>query len=822
MFALIMLSFLASAIPSGDNLTGYWKFNEPVASPAIDYSGKLNNMTKINSPTTVVGKLGNATNATYTSDYNYWNATRGYTNWTFGTNNFTVAYWFNVPAGSKMFVSAMPIDNWASVNSWAVYIASGGITVVGNGADKTNVGSGYGDNAWHRLVVTRYGSGTNNASVYVDNVNIGNFTFADNINYASELYVGRSGAGEGSTTAIKGLVDDLRVYNGYAWTVADVNTDWNGGSGQEADDTAIAITPTLNSPGNSLNTINSSLIFNSTATVQNGNFTNATIYVWYSNGTIFNQTLKSIAGSPTNSTLFNISSIPIASFNWNVYWCGRNSTGALCTFASSNFSFTRQNFQTDAESYETGVYDTDNSTFQVNVSLLSGSTLFSASLFYNGSYYAGTVTNLGSGQYSIIRTIDIPSVSANTVKNHLWALTFDTGSGFTTQNTTARTQNVVRTTFTQSGSPMSFNVTILDEETLLPIFVEFEATYNWFLGSGTVIRNASFDLSTNNNFLFYVNPNNNTFFTDSVITISNSTNGLYNPRTYEFNLDQFSSATVNRSLMLLNSTKGSNIIVEVKDEGLVSLEGYFVSIYRYYPSDNTYRLIESKETDDFGQIVARLVQNDVKYKFEFRDSDGVLKKTASDITIACRSSICIVPFVVENTEEPFDRFRNITNYETTLTFNNATNIFTFTWDDNTGATTTHRFEVIRYLFNGTTTVCNSTSTSSKGSLTCSVGSSKASYTAQAFRTVEGKETRVRQLNVKVGSLAGVFGLEGLFWSFILLMMLITIGAYSPAVGVSLYVVGFLFLGVADILYINPVIFIAELVIGVLFIWAFRS
>jgi len=57
---------------------------------------------------------------------------------------------------------------------------------------------------------------------------------------------------------------------------------------------------------------------------------------------------------------------------------------------------------------------------------------------------------------------------------------------------------------------------------------------------------------------------------------------------------------------------------------------------------------------------------------------------------------------------------------------------------------------------------------------------------------------------------------------IIALGMLLIGIYSPAVGIVLYLVSVFVLGIMDIVYINPAIMVAEIVIGGLAIWAFRS
>ena len=446
----------------------------------------------------------------------------------------------------------------------------------------------------------------------------------------------------------------------------------------------------------------------------------------------------------------------------------------------------------------------------------------SATLNYNGTTYSPSKSNIGKNTI-FSKTIDIPKLDSQENRTFYWDLSLTNLTGTFLLNSSIYYQNVSPTIFhlcdaTYTNSVVNFS--IFDEATPTnEIVSDFKGSFEWYFGgAGSVRKNYSIEIVSNKSFAFCTDPNAN-YTVDSKIHISSDG---YEERTFEFIGKVYNPDTTNVSLYLLNSTLSSNIIIEVKDTGLSPLKDYLVEIYRFYPEDNNYKLVESKTTDLFGQITSKLVENDVKYKIMIYNNNNNLVKETGDISIACRSSICVIPFVIEDTTDDFDRFENITSYEYSLNFDNATKIFTFTWNDNTGNSPTHRLEVKRRLFNGTTTVCDTSSTALAGSLTCAVGDSTASYQAQAFRTVDSIERRIAVVNIKVGSAAQIFGREGLFWSFILLFTLIIVGMFSPVVGITLYLVGLAFLGFSNIVQLDPAVLIAQVIIGGLFIWAFRS
>lgn len=292
----------------------------------------------------------------------------------------------------------------------------------------------------------------------------------------------------------------------------------------------------------------------------------------------------------------------------------------------------------------------------------------------------------------------------------------------------------------------------------------------------------------------------------------------YEDRHYNFVDQVYDSTTTIQPLYLVNSSVASNIIIEVKDQGLIPMANIIVNISRFYQGIGRYVPIESKITDEFGQVLSKLIQNDAKYRFAFYNLDGTLLKTSQGITIACRSSICIIPFVIETAVDDFERFENLTTYTYAFTFDNTTNIFTFSWDDQRGDSATTRLEVTRYLLNGSTVVCNTTSTSILSTLSCSVGDSRASYKAQVFRKTTGREKRISLLNIKVADPVAIYGVEGLLWVFILLFTCVGIGAFNPTIGATLYGVGFIMFGIMGLISMPIPVFFANTLLIIVFIW----
>ena len=483
--------------------------------------------------------------------------------------------------------------------------------------------------------------------------------------------------------------------------------------------------------------------------------------------------------------------------------------------------FSNEGFSENSQTYSSPAYETFTTDFSINITYDSSFySSISGTLIYNGTSYLGTST--GSGNNKIFsKSLQTPLVSASANKDFYWSFAMTNSSGTNSYNSTSNSQVIGPINFSQCGTGTKVvNFSIRDEDTNALIVSDFDASFIYSLTQFSPLnKNTSVGLDSLSSYSFCINPNANYYVKDIIkLTAPN-----YDTRGFSLNLESYSNNSLqSKVLYLLNSTGATNVIIEAKDTGLVALREYTIQIYRFQQSSNSYILVEEDITDIFGQIVTSLVENDAKYQFKFYNQTGSLVKSTNDVVISCRTSICVQPFIIKEEDTTLDRFDPILNYESDLIFINATKTFVFSWTDNTGNSVINRLEVKRFMMNGTETVCNTPSYALSGSLSCAVGEGVYSYTAQGFRTVNGKETRVKLLEYKVNPASDTFGREGLFWSFILLFTVIIIGIFSPILGIILYLIGLVVLGLIGVVYIDSAIIIAQIVLGGLFLYFFRG
>ena len=804
------------------NLKLYWGFNEGTGIIVYDNSTNKNNGTLTNGAGWETGLVSNyaanfTTAAEGGNDYVISNGGVGIT----GADNRTINYWatmrrnyestminLGVTGGSNTEFRAS-VRNPGTGREWALSIDNSAYQT----GDVVNTSK-------HMHTIT-YNSTT--AIYYLDGIEIGNFEVVAATG-GGNVYVGNTNL---AVNEFGGVIDEVGIWS-RPLTTSEIIDLYNGGSGIEfvptAIDNSINSTVSLVSPNNGNSTVLGDLFFNTTITPTNANITNATFFIWYTNSTILNKTIVGASGMEANSSFFTLPSPPQGIFNWNLLGCVKNSTTSLCNYAASNYTFTRSSFSTDAIYFNPSVYETENQFYQSNITALAGISVVSSTLVYNGTNYPAEVGIISSSKYSLFSTIDVPLINTATSedKPFHFEFTYISGSSKYSGNATSGTQQVNKTIFSKCGTTStqpSANWSIFDEgNKTLAVSSDIKTSISYWLGSGNVKKlNNSITIAPSD--VYCVNANR-TFYASPTIELSASS---YNSRIYQFYRESYNDTMRTTNLYLLNDSAGTNIIIEVKNSGLVALREYLVEIYRLYPDEGNYTLVESQITDDFGVVVSRLIENTVKYKFKFYDTNKKLVKSTGDLSVVCYSSYCTLPFVVEEVTDVFDDWRNnLSDYSYSLTFNPATNITTFAWDDNTGNSAVNRLEVIKWAMNQSILICNTSSSSADSILTCSLGPGIATYKIQAFRHSGGVERRIDFLDVKIGVTFDIYGKEGLIWVFILLFTMMAVGAFNPQIGALLFGAGFTVMGMLGIISFSFTVWVAVMIVCGVFIWAFRT
>ena len=148
----------------------------------------------------------------------------------------------------------------------------------------------------------------------------------------------------------------------------------------------------------------------------------------------------------------------------------------------------------------------------------------------------------------------------------------------------------------------------------------------------------------------------------------------YEARSYFVNIENGSYESVR--LYLLNDTLATTFEVEVLDENDIPVEGFLVSLLRYFINSNSYDIVEMGKTNTEGKTPLWVEQFNADYQFVIRDNvTGSIFYTSIGQKLTSGSIRINI-----NTGDPtLSSFWATVDTDTTLTFSNTTNSFYYTF-----------------------------------------------------------------------------------------------------------------------------------------------
>ncbi len=536
------------------------------------------------------------------------------------------------------------------------------------------------------------------------------------------------------------------------------------------------ISPTNESTISDVGT-NFTAIFNITGTNAN-NYTwkNATYYVW-KNGDLFNTTTISLSGNNTNYTQ-NIDNFTLADYKWDVLAYYGNLTFSNSTWSSNgNFTFS-VGASIISETYENSTYETSEETFKVNISLLPGVVLQAAYLYYNNTKYIGEIKDLGSNNYLMEKSIDIPLLNGATENEEFfWSFVY-TSPIQKTQNTTKRNQSVSSIFFglcNATYTTSALNVTIKEEGTFDVINGTLEFSADYWLGSGFIKKQLTYSYLINDtsNYNFCISPPNKTFNIDDIISYTATD---YDRRDYFINDVSLSNVTMDLSLYLSKTATTDIFTFSIQDENSQEVEGAFINIQRWDIGTNNFYTVGMIKTTSDGTGIINLRLNDAWYRYQVF-YEGILRKTTEPVKEAGSSRTIQIDLAAAN---PYLQFDEI---DYSLTYDEDTNLSVFTFADTTGAINIACLKVLKVQGNGTTIVYNSCVQSSSGTLSYEI-EGEGTYIIRAIFKLTSEYDSVEEVIdeiIRQGT-PERFVIIGKFGQFISLLLVGTAAMLGIAVG----------------------------------------
>lgn len=330
----------------------------------------------------------------------------------------------------------------------------------------------------------------------------------------------------------------------------------------------------------------------------------------------------------------------------------------------------------------------------------------------------------------------------------------------------------------------ALNFTFWDELTDAPVnsaanLTSISAFFQYWIGSGTEKRNYTFSniSSTTGEYQFCINPYNSTITFKTDMIMDYSALG-YSDNEYLLNNATLTNITSNILLQMLTSADATKFYITVR-QGTSEVDNGIVTVQKYMVADGSYETVAIKETDDVGKF-SMYQELDAKYKYiVIKDGAilGAIEKVSSCTSTPCELTI----FLEEAAGEAFQGYYDVfaSNTASNISFNAATNIVTYTFIDTTGLANYFRLAVNKVSYNQTKgVICDKYLYSSSGTLTCNLTGYTGEFIAKGYVS-RSPELLDQILNFMIDEdVISDLGLDGVFFTMILLMVFIFAGAVA--------------------------------------------
>ncbi len=437
--------------------------------------------------------------------------------------------------------------------------------------------------------------------------------------------------------------------------------------------------------------------------------------------------------------------------------------------------------------------------FEINYSIISGSVISATILWYNGTPNLATRSDFGGGILgAIVGGIVAQQVASDSNISFHWSFIFSDGSQI---NTTSRNQTVLDLNIDDCSinTNLIYNYSIVDEETQLKIDnTSLELSINIFdLSREFSIINFSKDYGTTNPGLVCLNlslTNETSYSLDSTLKYSSNASTGYAIEYYVLLNFTLSNSTVDPNVTLydLNLNDSTDFQLTYKDENLAFDPDIRILVNRQYISEDIFKVVEIPITDSNGQTVLHLVRNNVVYNLLMVDIQGNVVATFNKVRAFCQDFTIGDCSLALNAERGVDTVINITDsvgiaYE--LSYLNSSSVLSLEFISNDLTPKKVSLEVIRNTDFGNRTVCLEDLTSSSGILTCNLTDVDERYLFLNI-LVDDEFIGTNTLDKGANS-SGVYGTEGYFMAFLIILLLITMFSDQKQVLVFSLLIGWI-------------------------------
>lgn len=735
------------------------------------------------------------------------------------TYNLTICGWMNSTnvAGEDLFIKGSN----AAGHSFSFGLSATKLRLnVWASVDDTNLFGNQviNDGLFHHVCMVKNDTTT---MIYVNGSQDGKLANAGSIDSSAgaNFTIGRYFEG---TTYFNGTVDEVGMWN-RSLTDTEINSLWNNGFGLQYNRT---ISTNLNYPADDhdsigLVTVNCSV--DSAYLVANITLQHNATGTWHNNQT--NSTINPV----TNESTF-VLVMPSYTVTWDCFACdvdgtcdsaGENRTINKVKFAEINQDYQSDTLEGTTESFNlTGEYDTDFSIY--------------SNLYYNGSWYTGTSSASGNN-ISFSASLSVPQVTAHSNMTFFWNVTLVNATNTYSYNSSALNQTVYNFALDDcsANTVLLYNFTLNEEELATAIngvdlnsSMEIELYLSSF---GTTNKFANFSQNYT-----HINPatvcsstnfKNSTYRADYVIKFE-ADNHI--EEFYYMDNETLTNSSLPRQVQLydLNTTDSTSFLTTFKDSSYVLIEDAVISVLRKYVADGIFREVERVKTNNYGEAILHLVEEDVVYKFNVTLNNEVLW-TSTEYTVYCAAATTceleleaageVPSFPTDWDQVPEGTWsvkENQTTRDVTLTFN-------------LNKTALMNISVYKYSNNQSeadTLIGTSSINATNGNLIVNVPTSYGNATYYAYVYKDNQWIGYVWLKLKE-RVIDYLGYTGVFMGGLMVLTLMLMAVGGGVIAIVAGIIGMIFatyLGLMDIGYVTLVWFICAAIIIIIKIGMRRS
>jgi hypothetical protein len=475
----------------------------------------------------------------------------------------------------------------------------------------------------------------------------------------------------------------------------------------------------------------------------------------------------------------------VKDFNWVYIVQGATANGSVNTTVenqSIHYGYNITNFQTPTVS--------DGTYFSIQPITVANYTA-DVNLSFNVSYQNNTYTDLSNIFTAVL------NVTGNRTFEIALVMEVQNGADVKVRNLTLN-HTVLVFGIAQCNSTNSypaFNITFYNEQVVLDrITGDLEIDFVFIPGPG-LNKTLGANYTGINNVTICLTPETSNFDTYAFMKMTTS---AYTHRWFLVNSTASNASQNFVNIYNFNSSTGVNTLeVTIIDENYFEKKDVIVELQRYYTAEQLFRTVQMDKTGEDGKAFFHIIEESQDYRMLIRDPESnELLKTTDTLKFLCdaTTNICDVSILVIPASAAATASQVITN----VTFNNNTKMIRMDWLDPTGTTTDIRWMVTHQTQAASTVVCEDNVSLQSGTLYCNVsGTGGGSYTVRVYRAAS-PEVPIFE-GWFTDTISGMFQVidtsDSLLISAGIIMTVVLVGAWSPAVAIMLLILSVVILSV---------------------------